>query len=132
MGPIETLFRDGVLAFDDPQRRVEITSDGRDSRTCTLLGARAVMRLQEADATTTGAMVTIDYTIRGPLALFAHGGSAEAFAAEMATIFAAKLEARLTAGTTTKQQRLSAGSLVWRMLWRRLRACRVALHHHNP
>jgi carbon-monoxide dehydrogenase small subunit len=73
-GPIETLFSgEGRIGFDDAERRAEIVGDGRDRRTGTRITGRVVMRLQELDAATTEAVVTIDYTLRGPLAQFARG-----------------------------------------------------------
>jgi aerobic carbon-monoxide dehydrogenase small subunit len=123
IGPIETLFSgEGRISFDDADRRAEIAGDGRDSRTGTRLGARAVVHLEELDAATTDAAVTIDYTLRGPLAQFARGTVVQEFAAAVAAAFAANLEARLSGRSLTQQRRLAVGSVMLGAIWRRLRA----------
>jgi carbon-monoxide dehydrogenase small subunit len=122
LGPIETLFTgEGAIRFDDAQRRAEVAGDGRDSRTGTRLSGRAVVQLRELDAATTGATMTIDYTLRGPLAQFARGAVVQEFAAAVVATFAANLEARLSGVRPPRQQRLSAGGLLLRAIWRRLR-----------
>jgi aerobic carbon-monoxide dehydrogenase small subunit len=123
LGPIETLFSgDGRISFDDADRRAEVAGDGRDSRTGTRLSGRAVVHLQEVDAATTDAAVTIDYTLRGPLAQFARGAVVQEFAAAIAAAFAANLEARLSGASVPEQRQLSVGWIIVRALWRRLRA----------
>jgi carbon-monoxide dehydrogenase small subunit len=123
IGPIETLFSgEGRISFDDADRRAEIAGDGRDSRTSTRLSARAVVRLQELDAATTDAAVTIDYSLRGPLAQFARGAVVQEFAAAIAAAFATNLEARLNGANVPEQRRLSVGWLIVRAIWRRVRA----------
>jgi aerobic carbon-monoxide dehydrogenase small subunit len=123
LGPIETLFAgEGIVRFDDGRRQVEIIGDGRDSRTGTRLSARVVAQLNELDTTTTEATMTIDYALRGPLAQFARATVVQEFAAALAATCAANLEARLTGATMQTPMRLSTGSLLWRAIWRRLRA----------
>jgi aerobic carbon-monoxide dehydrogenase small subunit len=122
LGPIETLFAgEGRISFDDADRRAEIVGDGRDGRTGTRLSGRALVQLHEADATTTLAILTIDYTLRGPLAQFARGAVVQEFAAAIAAAFSANLEARLSGSDLTKQRRLSVGWLFARVVWRRVR-----------
>jgi carbon-monoxide dehydrogenase small subunit len=122
LGPIETLFTgEGRISFDDADRRAEIVGDGRDGRTGTRLSGRALVQLHEADATTTLAILTVDYTLRGPLAQFARGAVVQEFAAAIAAAFSANLEARLSGSDLTKQRRLSVGWLFARVVWRRVR-----------
>ena len=122
LGPIETLFSgEGRISFDDATAG-RIVGDGRDSRTGTRLSARAWCCFDEMDAATTGATVTIDYTLRGPLAQFARGAIVREFAAAVAATFAANLEARLSGRSLPKQRRLPVGTLILRTLWRRLRS----------
>ena len=74
LGPIETLFiGEGIMAFDEPGRRAEISGEGRDTRTGTRLSAHAVLTLRPLDADATAAILAIDYTLRGPLAQFSRG-----------------------------------------------------------
>jgi aerobic carbon-monoxide dehydrogenase small subunit len=123
LGPIETLFTgEGSLAFDDADRRAEISGEGRDARTGTRLSARAVLLLHEQDANATGATLSIDYTLRGPLAQFARGAVVREFAAEIAEIVARNLEARIGGAPPSPTSGLSAGRLMLRVIWRRLRA----------
>jgi carbon-monoxide dehydrogenase small subunit len=79
-----------------------------------------VVRLHEIDAATTGAVVSIDYTMQGPLAQFARGSIVQDFAAEISAAFAANLQARLAGGTAPQQTRLSTGWLLIRAILRRL------------
>jgi carbon-monoxide dehydrogenase small subunit len=123
LGPIETLFTgEGSLTFDDASRRAEISGTGRDSATGTRLSARAVVLLRELDGNATGATVSIGYTLRGPLAQFARGAVVREFAAEVAEMTARNLEARLGGALRPLPSHLSAGRLLLRAIWRRLRA----------
>jgi aerobic carbon-monoxide dehydrogenase small subunit len=123
LGPIETLFTgEGSLAFNDADRRAEISGVGRDARTGTRLSARAVLVLNELDANATDATLSIDYVLRGPLAQFARGAIVREFVAEIAEIVARNLEARLGGATLSPPNRLSVGRLMLRAIWRRLRA----------
>jgi aerobic carbon-monoxide dehydrogenase small subunit len=92
LGPIETLFTgEGTMVFDEADRCAEISGEGRDARTGTLLSARAVLRLRELDNNATTATLSIGYTLRGPLAQFARGAVVREFAAEIADITARNL-----------------------------------------
>ncbi len=121
LGTIETLFSgEGHMSFDDADRRAEIDGDGRDSRTGTRLSARVVVRLNEIDAATTDATVTIDYTLRGPLAQFAREAVVQEFATAIGADFAANLEARLSGRSVPEGRHLRVGMLILRAVWRRL------------
>jgi aerobic carbon-monoxide dehydrogenase small subunit len=123
LGPIETLFTgEGAMAFDEADWRAEISGEGCDTRTGTRLSARAVLRLRELAADATTATLSIDYTLRGPLAQFARGAVVREFAAEIAEIAARNLEARLRGETPAAPRRLSIGGLALRAIWRRFRA----------
>jgi aerobic carbon-monoxide dehydrogenase small subunit len=123
LGPIETLFSgEARVTYDATQHSAEIGGDGRDSRTGTRLSGRAVVRLQTVDAVTTGATISINYTLNGPLAQFARGTVVQEFAASIGKTFAANLEARLTGGDIASQQRMQTGWLILRVLWRRVMA----------
>jgi aerobic carbon-monoxide dehydrogenase small subunit len=120
-GPIETWFQgEGVVLFDETRQVVEVSGKGRDSTTGTRLSARIVLQLRESDATHTDANMTIDYTLRGPLAQFARGGIPKEFAADVGRMFAVNLAAHVNGSQPPKQQRLSVGLLLLRAVWRRL------------
>jgi carbon-monoxide dehydrogenase small subunit len=126
LGPIDTLFvGHGSVAFNDAEWRAKITGEGRDARTGTRLSAHAVLVLLELDATATAATLSIDYTLRGPLAQFARGAVAREFAAEIAQIAASNLEMRLSGRQPAPARRLTVGKLMLRAIWRRLCAMLV-------
>jgi carbon-monoxide dehydrogenase small subunit len=110
------------MVFDDAEKRAEISGEGRDTRTGTLLSARAAVTLRELGADATGATLAVDYTLRGPLAQFARGAVVREFAAEIAETVARNLELRLRGATPAPMRSLSAGRLMLRAIWRRLRA----------
>jgi len=123
LGPIETLFTgDGIMAFDETEHRAEFSGEGRDSRSGTRLSARVTLALRALDGDGTAATLAFDYSLRGPLAQFARGAIVREFAAEMAGTVARNLEARLRGATAPAPRRLSAGRLMFRVIWRRLRA----------
>jgi carbon-monoxide dehydrogenase small subunit len=123
LGPIETVFAgDGTMAFDDAEHRAEISGEGRDNRTGTRLNARAVLTLRALDEGATSAALSIDYTLRGPLAQFARPGVVREFASEITGLVARNLEARLRGTGPAPAVHLSAGGLMLRAIWRRLRA----------
>ena len=117
-----------IPAFNEARRLVECSGHGRDSSTGTRLSARIVLQLRESDATHTEAAMTIDYTLRGPLAQFARGSIAHEFAADIGRMFAANLAAHVNGKQPPKQQRLSVGLLLLRALWRCLLSIRWVRH----
>jgi carbon-monoxide dehydrogenase small subunit len=123
LGPIDATFAgEGHVTYDSAEHRAEITGEGRDSRTSTRLSARATVRLRTVAEATTDAVLTIDYTLRGPLAQIARGAIVQEFAAALATTLATNLQAHLAGEHVPDQDRLSVGSLIMRAIWRRLRA----------
>ncbi len=123
LGPIEAVFTgEGTVTFDHAAHRAEVTGTGRDARTGTRLSARAALALRPLDAASTAGELSLDYTLRGPLAQFARGAVVYEFTTEIAAIVARNLEARLTGQATAAPHQLSAGRLMLRIVWRRLRA----------
>jgi carbon-monoxide dehydrogenase small subunit len=123
LGPIDTLFTgEGTMTFDETRYRADILGEGRDSKTGTRLSARAVLTLRELDVGSTNAALSLDYTLRGPLAQFARGAVVREFAAEVGGIVMRDLEARLRGAAIAPTRGLNAGRLMWRAIWRRLLA----------
>jgi aerobic carbon-monoxide dehydrogenase small subunit len=123
LGPIDILFAgEGSVAFDDACHLAEISGEGSDTKTRTILSARAVLKLSEVDSDNTTATISIDYTLRGPLAQFTRGAVVREFAAEIAAVTARNLEARLRGAVVAPDTKLQAGSLMVRAVWRCLRA----------
>jgi len=123
LGPIEALFvGEGSVTFDAARRQAGITGTGRDGRTGTHLSAQVVARLCEANSASTDLLIEAAYALRGPLAQFARGRVIEEFAGAIMASFVANLEARLAGAPAPEYASLRAGTLLWRLLWRRLLA----------
>jgi carbon-monoxide dehydrogenase small subunit len=123
LGPIETQFiGDGIISFDERNRRAELSGEGRDAKTGTRLSGRAVLTLRGLDANVTEATLSIDYVLRGPLAQFARAAVVREFVAEIADTVARDLAARVRGTSIAPVARLSVGGLLWRMVVRWLRA----------
>ncbi|MET0866717.1 MAG: 2Fe-2S iron-sulfur cluster-binding protein [Pseudorhodoplanes sp.] len=132
LGPIQAKFvGDATLSYDDAARSGRIAGAGRDSANGTRLQAEASFRLDEAGPQTSMLHLDVTYALKGPLAQFSRGPIVRVFAAELATMVARNLEARLrgealpAAGT-----KIQAGSLVSRVAWRWLRDLLSRLHVH--
>ena len=124
LGPIETLFiGEGIMAFDEADRRAEISGDGRDTRTGTRLSARAVLTLRALDADATAA------TLGDRLHICAGRwrSSAAARWCGNSPPKSPKLSRAIWRHGCAVQRRhaprrLSVGDLMLRAIWRRLRA----------
>jgi carbon-monoxide dehydrogenase small subunit len=122
LGPIETLFAgEATVAFHDLERRADLTGEGSDVKTGTRLSAHANVTLRERDATATDLTLSIDYTLRGPLAQFARAGMVRELATEIAGIAARDLSARIRGTSVAPPPRLTLGRLLWRVGVRWLR-----------
>jgi carbon-monoxide dehydrogenase small subunit len=84
--------------------------------------------LEDADAAATRVDVEVGYTLTGPLAQFGRSAIVQEIAARMTETFARNLQARLDrgdSGTGASQApapaALDAGSLVFSVLWDRIR-----------
>ena len=123
LGPIETLFTgEGTMAFDERDRRAELSGEGSDAKTRTRLSGRAILTLRERDANATEASLSIDYALRGPLAQFARASVVREFVAEIADGVASDLAARVRGAPVAPAPRLSVAALLWRAISRRVRA----------
>jgi carbon-monoxide dehydrogenase small subunit len=122
LGPIETRFTgDGTMAFDELNRRAELSGEGIDAKTGTRLSGRAVLTLRELNASATEAALSIDYSLRGPLAQFARAAVVREFVSEIALGVARDLTARLRGTPIVPPPQLAVGGLLWRMVARWLR-----------
>jgi carbon-monoxide dehydrogenase small subunit len=127
LGPVTAVFAgSGELGFDADTQTMVLTGEARDSRTGTRLSGRATIGLADDGGAATGAtraMLGVDYALRGPLAQLARGLLVEAVAARIAETVARNLEARLAGEPVAAvPARLSALSLLARVVWQRLRA----------
>ena len=123
LGPIAAVFTgSGRLVLDPPTHRATLSGDGRDRRSGTYLSGTATLGLQEAANATTRVLLDVTYGLRGPLAPLAREPVVRALAAGIADTVARNLERHLAGDPTNPlPARLSAGGLLLRMVWQRLR-----------
>ena len=126
LGPISA-----DLAGEADVRRVAdewrciIEGKGRDSRSASLATGRIEYQLAEADVGDgTRIAVSIAYSLAGPLAQFSRGAIVRDLVSRLASAFAQNLEARLSGRDTGTAQpaALDAGSLVFSVIWGRIKA----------
>ncbi|MGH7617547.1 MAG: xanthine dehydrogenase family Fe-S subunit [Gemmatimonadaceae bacterium] len=131
VGPIIADFEGVADAVRDASNHAgTIRGSARDTRSSSMTRGEIRYRLlEEQDAATTRVDVEVGYTLTGPLAQFGRSSIVEAIAARMTETFARNLQARLDrgdSGTGTAQAlptaALDAGSLVFSVVWDRVRA----------
>jgi carbon-monoxide dehydrogenase small subunit len=118
LGPIQgTFFGTADVTYGDFTGT--ITGEGQDKISKTRLSAQAEFTVT-ADGEASILTLAVTYSLRGALAQFARPAIVAAFAGEIAGITARNLQARLN-GETATPQRLSAATLAWRMILRRIK-----------
>jgi carbon-monoxide dehydrogenase small subunit len=130
LGPIQARFTgEAALSYDDAARSGRVVGSGRDSANGTRLQAEAAFRLEEDGPEKSTLIIDVTYALKGPLAQFSRGPIVRVFAAELATMVARNLEARLRGeALPTTVTKMRAGSLVSRVAWRWLRDLLSRLH----
>jgi len=138
VGPIVAEFEGVADAVRDHSNHSgTIRGSARDTRSGSV--TRGVIRyvlLEEKGATATRVDLEVGYTLTGPLAQFGRSTIVEEIAGRMTETFARNLQARLDAvdrgpgaAQAVPPATLDAGSLVFSVLWRRLKgALRRLLH----
>jgi carbon-monoxide dehydrogenase small subunit len=127
LGPMAASFAGSATVQRDDAAMTGIakgagTDSGSRSRT---RGELAYRLTPEAGGRETRVAVTVEYDLQGPLAQFSRSGLARDFAARVVAEFAANLNRVLGAGdapTATAPRPLNALSLIWSVLWNRLKA----------
>ena len=125
LGPINAdLKGEADVTRDEDNWRGTIDGKGRDARSASLARGRVEYELSEIDAgKTTLVTVSIAYSLAGPLAQFSRGGIVRDLVTRLAGAFAQNLEARLEGREVSEEaQALNAGSLVFSVLWERIRS----------
>lgn len=125
LGPISASFSGeaDVERIEDEWRGV-IDGKGRDMRSASRAKGRVEYRLEEvANGDATNIAVSIAYSLAGPLAQFSRGTLVRDLVARLAAAFAQNLEARLSGrgDATAEPAALDAGSLIFSMLWDRIK-----------
>ena len=123
LGPIRAQFSGTAsVRYDDTTHSGTIAGEGRDNATGTRLRATAEFRASEPAPGRTAIELIVDYVLQGALAQFSRPAVVDAFASELGRQVAKNLEARLTGNApTTEPAPLRAGSLVWRVIWAKIR-----------
>ena len=123
-GPMAASLRGaGVIVRDDQNRTATLEGGGIDafSKSRTKGAIRYAVSPLE-DAAHTRVSIVVEYNLQGPLAQFTRSGLVKDFVARLADEFSRNIQACLSGhkleGVT---RQLNAGSLVWRVLWARLK-----------
>jgi carbon-monoxide dehydrogenase small subunit len=120
LGPIQGIFF-GTADVTYGDFTGTISGEGQDKISKTRLSAQANFTVTE-DAAAAILTLAITYSLRGALAQFARPAIVAAFADEVARTTAQNLQARLNGETVmATPQRLSAATLAWRVILRRLK-----------
>ena len=131
VGPIIAEFEGVADAVRDASNHSgTIRGSARDTRSSSTTRGEIRYRLHEdQDAAATRVDVEVGYTLTGPLAQFGRSAIVQEIAARMTETFARNLQARLDrgdsgtgAGQAPAPAELDAGSLVFSVVWGRIRA----------
>ena len=120
LGPIAVAFAgDGRLSRDPDGNAGVIEGAGRDG--ASRARGRIRYNLDEDGAAATRLNFDIAYSLTGPLAQFSRGDLVRDLVGQIARTFAQNIEARLhDPAAVAKPADLNAGSLMWRVVWRRI------------
>ncbi len=138
VGPIIAEFEGVADAVRDASHYAgTIRGSARDTRSSSMTRGEIRYRLlEDADAAATRVDVEVGYTLTGPLAQFGRSAIVQEIAARMTETFARNLQARLDRGDSgtgapqaTAPAALDAGSLVFSVLWDRIRTVLRRLLH---
>jgi carbon-monoxide dehydrogenase small subunit len=123
LGPMTAVFAGvGRLALDPATHTATLSGEGRDLLSGTHLSGTAIIALEQENGARTGVGVSVSYALRGPLAPLARGPVVQALAAGIADTVARNLERRLAGDAPVAVlARLSAGGMLLRIVWQRLR-----------
>ncbi len=125
IGPISAdLAGEADVTRHEDDWRGLIEGKGRDTRSASLASGRVEYQLAEVDGgAATQIAVSIAYSLAGPLAQFSRGAIVRDLVGRLAGAFAQNLEARLSGRETEAQPAaLDAGSLVFKVLWDRIKS----------
>ena len=117
-GPMRAAFAGAAsLERDAAARRGIIRGAGQDTLSSSRARGDIAYTLIEEGPKLTRVVVSIDYSLQGPLAQFSRGGLVKQFVAGMVAEFAANLDRHLaTGGQPAQAARLDVGSVFWRWL----------------
>jgi carbon-monoxide dehydrogenase small subunit len=124
LGPISAdLAGEANVTLIEDEWRGIIEGKGRDTRSASLATGRVAYELTETEnGDATQIAVSIAYSLAGPLAQFSRGALVRDLVSRLAGAFAQNLEARLSGREFAAPAALDAGSLVFSVLWGRIKA----------
>jgi carbon-monoxide dehydrogenase small subunit len=128
LGPISAAFAGTATHERDAAARIGILAgSGADRRGNSRVRGRVIYRLvAENGGQSTRVALTLDFLLQGVLAQFSRSGLVKDLVGRMVRDFAANLAAQFARGgapaTTPAAPKLRAGSLLWNVMWARLKA----------
>jgi len=119
-GPMRAAFAGAAsVERDAAARRGVIRGAGQDTLSSSRARGDIAYVIAEEGPERTRVVVSIDYSLQGPLAQFSRGGLVQEFVAGMVAAFAANLDRNLAAGVGTPAMpaaQLDVGQVLWRWL----------------
>ena len=118
-GPMRAAFAGAAsLERDAAARRGIIRGAGQDALSSSRARGDIAYTLVEEGPRRTRVVVSIDYSLQGPLAQFSRGGLVKELVGGMVAEFAANLDRRLAGGgaSTAPAAQIDVGSVFWRWL----------------
>ena len=115
-GPMRAAFN-GAATLDrtEATKSGSIRGAGQDSLSSSRARGDISYRLIESGPASTKILLSIDYSLQGPLAQFSRGGLVKEFVANMVAQFGANLDRKLAGGEASRAQ-IDAGGVFWRWL----------------
>jgi carbon-monoxide dehydrogenase small subunit len=128
-GPMSANFAGAArLERDDAAHRAVMRGAGQDNISRSRANGDVTYALSsEADGAQTRVAVTLEYMLQGPLAQFSRSGLVKDFVRRMIADFGARITAQLggsagpEASAVASSAKFNAGSLVWSVIWERIR-----------
>ncbi|OAJ60104.1 carbon monoxide dehydrogenase [Paraburkholderia ginsengiterrae] len=126
-GPMSANFAGAArLERDDAAYRAVMRGAGQDNISRSKANGDVTYALSdEANGTQTRVVVTLEYMLQGPLAQFSRSGLVKDFVRRMIADFGMRITAQLGGAdvpdSAALQTRFNVGSLVWSVLWGRIK-----------
>ena len=126
-GPMSANFAGAArLERDDAAYRAVMRGAGQDNISRSKANGDVTYALRdEANGTQTRVAVTLEYMLQGPLAQFSRSGLVKDFVRRMIADFGMRITAQLggadVSDSAALQTRFNVGSLVWSVLWGRIK-----------
>lgn len=121
-GPMRAAFAGAAaLEREEAAKRGVIRGAGQDSLSSSRARGDIAYTLHDAGKGRTRILVSIDYSLQGPLAQFSRGGLVKEFVGTMVAQFAANLDRHLAGrGSAVPAATLNAAGVFWKWLWKTL------------